>query len=144
MLAVRVGLLVMGLLALVVYRFDPVGAKGVLLGGLGGIIGFWYLAMRLEKLASLPPSKVKFAALRWTALRLVLYGAVLYKAYTLDRETLHGLIGGVAGIFVIRFVQIVLGLTGADLGSGRRTESESGKAGRAGGEKDSSDFVKKA
>lgn len=113
--AVRTALMLTVVAALIAYRFDPVASKGLLLGGLAGILSFWVMATRLEKLASIPQRKVKFAALRWTALCLLLYGVVMYKAFTLDSERFHGLMGAVLGIFIIRFVQIFLGFTGIDL-----------------------------
>ncbi len=44
--------------------------------------------------------------------RLLLYGVVLYRAYTLDSENLHGLLGALVGILVIRFVAVFMGFTG--------------------------------
>ncbi len=85
-----------------------------MLGGIAGILGFWIIAIRLEKLANKTPSKVQFAALTWSAYRFALYGAVLYRAYTLDRVEWHGLIGALVGIMMIRFVLVFLGVTGFD------------------------------
>ena len=121
--SVRLALGAMALLAAAGFFYDPVTAQGVLLGGLGGIIGFWIMAVRLEKLAMIGKGKVKFAVLTWTYLRFALYGVVLFRAYTLDRESYHGLLGAVAGLFIIRFVMVFLGLTGFDVA---RNESKSG------------------
>jgi hypothetical protein len=102
-------------------------AQGVLLGGLGGVLGFWIMASRLEKLATVNPQKVHFAALTWTSFRFLLYGAVLARAYFLDREHLRGLIGAVVGLLVIRFVMIGVGITNIDRGAGQKhSASEAG------------------
>lgn len=113
--AVRLALLVIAVMAVGAYAYDPVSASGVLLGGLGGLLGFWLMAVRLEKLASIPEGHVQFAVFRWSVFRFAIYGAVLYRAFALDEETLHGLLGAIAGILVIRFVLIFLGITGIDL-----------------------------
>ena len=44
-----------------------------------------------------------------------LYAAAFVRAFTLDREDFHGLLGAVAGFLVIRIVLMYLGLTGRDL-----------------------------
>jgi len=114
--AVRLSLLVTIVMAAMAYVFvDAAAAQGVLLGGLAGILGFWIIAVRLEKLANIAPGKVRYAALTWTSLRFLLYGAALTRAYMIDREELHGLLGAVAGILVIHFVMIFMGLTGLEI-----------------------------
>jgi ATP synthase I chain len=112
--AVRLSLILTALLAGGFYTWDPIAAQGALLGGIAGILGFWIIAIRLEKLANKTPSKVQFAALTWSAYRFALYGAVLYRSYTLDRVEWHGLIGALVGIMMIRFVLVFLGVTGFD------------------------------
>lgn len=114
--AVRLSLfivIVMGVAAYVLVDAD--GAQGVLLGGIAGVLGFWIIGVRLEKLATIAPGKVHFAALTWTSLRFLLYGVALTRAYMIDREELHGLLGAVAGILVIHFVMIFMGLTGMEM-----------------------------
>lgn len=114
LLAVRLTLLVTVVVSTIAWFFNPIAAQGVLLGGLAGVLGFWIIAIRLEKVVRLNPEKVQFAALTWSAYRFALYGAVLYKTFTLDKETYHGLIGGLMGIMLIRFVLFVVGATGMD------------------------------
>lgn len=121
-LSVRFGLLATMALAAGAYGlFSADAAQGVLLGGLAGVLGFWIIAIRLEKLATMTPQKVHFAALTWTSFRFLLYGAVLLRAYFLDREQYHGIIGAVVGILVIRFVMIAIGITNADRPAGNKT-----------------------
>lgn len=114
LMAVRLSLLVTLVFAGIAWLIDPVSAQGVLLGGFAGILGFWIIAIRLEKVAHLKPEKVQFAALTYSALRFALYGLALYKSFTLDRETMHGLLGGLVGIMTIRFVLVFIGVTGLD------------------------------
>lgn len=114
--AVRIALSATVALALLAYFFvGPAATQGVLLGGIGGVLGFWIIAVRLEKLANMAGEKVHFAALTWTSFRFLLYGAVLFRAYTLDREDMHGLLGATAGLLLIRFVMIFMGLTGIEM-----------------------------
>lgn len=114
LLAVKLTLLVTAVIAAVAWFINPITAQGVLLGGLAGVLGFWIIAIRLEKVVRLKPEKVQFAALTWSAYRFALYGVVLYKTFTLDQETYYGLIGGLIGIMIIRFVLVVVGVTGLD------------------------------
>ncbi len=111
---VRYGLLVTLILAGGAYAISRDAAHGVLLGGIAGVLGFWIIAIRLEKVALTTPQKVHFAALTWTSLRFLLYGVILLRSFYLDREHLHGLIGAVVGIFAVRFVMIGLGITNLD------------------------------
>lgn len=115
MTVVRFSLLLTTLCAGGAWFYDPVVAQGILLGSLGGLLGFWMMAKRLEKLASIPASKVKFAILGWSFYRFGLYAAILYKAYTLDRESMNGVWAAVAGILLVRVVLMFLGFTGVDL-----------------------------
>ncbi len=116
--AVRMSLLITAAMAAAAYLFvDGVVAQGILLGGVAGVLGFWIMGVRLEKLANIAPGKIYFSALTWTSLRFLLYGAALTRAYMIDREELHGLLGAVAGILVIHFVMIFIGLTGMEMPS---------------------------
>ena len=124
LLTVKITLLVTFTLAAIAWFFDPLTTQGVLLGGLAGILGFWIIAIRLEKVARMKPNKVQFAALTWSAYRFALYGAVLYKTFTLDRETYHGLIGGLIGIMAIRFVLVIVGATGLGQNTANTSQSD--------------------
>jgi hypothetical protein len=115
--AVGLALLITLLVAGVTFPFHRIAAHGVLLGGFTGVLGFWIIAVRLQKLALKPQQNVKFAALTMTGWRFALYGVVLYRAYRLDPEEYTALLGAMGGIMVIRFVLIYLGLTGIDLKS---------------------------
>jgi hypothetical protein len=114
LLVVRMTMLVTFAVVGIAWFHDPRTAQGVLLGGIAGVLGFWIIAIRLEKLVHMNPDKVKFAALTWSAYRFALYGAALYKSFTLDRETYHGLIGGLIGIMIIRVVLVIVGVAGLD------------------------------
>lgn len=122
--AVRRALLLTGITAVAAYFISPVSAQGVLFGGLGGLLGFWVLAIRIEKLAIVDPEKVKFSVLTWSVFRFALYGAVLIRGYTLDRETYHGLWGALVGVLIIRVVLMYLGITGVDLSHGGSSNEE--------------------
>jgi hypothetical protein len=111
----RYTLALLVVLAAAAWVWDRVAAQGVLLGGLAGLIGFWMMARAVERLAIHAPEKIQFALLKWTAVRMGLYAAAFIRAFTLDREEFHGLLGAVAGFLAIRVVLMYLGLTGRDL-----------------------------
>lgn len=114
LMAVRGTVLLTAIVAVAAYLYDPRAGQGVLLGGIAGVLGFWIIAVRLEKIVLQNPEKVQFAALTLSTLRFALYGVVLYKTFTLDRENYTGLIGGVIGIMLIRFVLVVVAVLGLD------------------------------
>lgn len=119
MMAVRITLMLTASAALIAYfTFERAAAQGVLMGGIAGILGFWFMAVRLEKRLQRPQQNMKSAVLRWSALRLAFYALVLAKAYTLDPASLHGLVGAAVGLMAIRCTQVFLGFTGLDLGHG--------------------------
>jgi len=113
---VRYSLAATLLVALGASYWSWIAVQGVLLGALAGTLGFWIMAVRLEKVAYTQPEKIHFFALTWSMMRFLLYGAVLLRAHFLDRDSLHGIIGAVVGIFIIRLVLLFLGITGADRG----------------------------
>lgn len=115
LMTVRLSLLITAVAGFALLPFNRPAGLGVLLGGIAGVLGFWLMAVRLEKVATRPAEKVKLFAYRWTAIRMAIYALALYRAYTLDRERLHGLLGAVGGLLIIRVVLIVVGLTGFDL-----------------------------
>ncbi len=107
---VRVSLVLTAVAALIAYPYSAVACQGILLGGIGGLLGFWLMARRVESFASITPSRVKFSVYTGTITRLSLYALVLGMAYTLDRDGMVGFLSAVAGIFAIRFVVLVLGV----------------------------------
>ncbi len=115
LMAVRIALLLTALGGFGTYKFDPVLAKGILIGGIGGVLGFWLTALSVEKVATMPKKKVKLSVYNWTIICLLIYGLVLGRAYMWDPETFHGFWGAAGGILIIRAVTIFLGLTGLDL-----------------------------
>jgi len=115
LLAIRFTLLLTFLAAGIAYPFNPILAKGLLIGGVSGAIAFWLNVRNAEKLAFMPRAKVNSSVYRSTLIRMVLYALGFYWAFTLDRETMHGLLGALAGMFAIQIVLIFLGLTGFDL-----------------------------
>lgn len=114
LMAVRLSMIIVMILFALALLIDRVTAQGVLIGGIAGILGFWVIAIRLEKVAREKPSKVQYATLTWSFYRYGLYGLVLYKAFTLDKETYHGLLGALVGIYVIQLVLRYLAITGRD------------------------------
>ena len=115
LMAIRGTLLITFLAAGITYIFDPIAAKGLLAGGICGAVGFWLNARNAEKLAFMTRAKVNSAVYRSTLIRMGLYALAFYWSFTLDRETMHGLLGALGGMFVIQIVLIFLGLTGFDL-----------------------------
>lgn len=114
LMAVRISMTIVMVCSALAYTFDSILAQGVLMGGIAGALGFWVIAIRLAKVAREKPSKVQYAALTWSFYRYALYGLVLYKAFALDRDEYHGLLGALIGIFIIRFVLMYLAISGRD------------------------------
>lgn len=115
LMAVRLGLLVTAVTALGGYALNPALGKGLLGGGIAGVLAFWILARQTEKLANLPREKIHSVTYGWTALRLLFYGVVLAWGYRLDPAALRGLVGATVGLFIIQGVVLLLGVTGLDL-----------------------------
>jgi hypothetical protein len=84
-------------------------AKGIVLGGLAGTAGFWLLASKARKLASLPRDRVTFVFYRWALVRMAMYAVALAWAYTLDRSGHRALIGAAFGLLIARVVMVVMG-----------------------------------
>jgi hypothetical protein len=110
-MAVQLSLLALLVLAGVTFFWSRPAAHGLLLGGIAGVVVFWFQAVRMEKLAK----AAKPQGVLHGVVYVVVYMAVLYKAYHLDSIGLHGILSAVAGLFVIRGAALVLGLTGWDL-----------------------------
>ena len=115
---VRYTLLLSVVSAAVAWYWSPIVAKGVLMGGMAGALGFWITGRNLQKLASPDTPHIQSFAIKWTFVRLFFYALAIYKAYTLDREHHHGLVAAVIGIFFVQIVMITLAFTG--LGNTRR------------------------
>ena len=115
LLAVRLSLLLTAVAAGIAAIFGWPAVQGVLMGGIAGTLAFWLTARQVEKLATGGKSKVYSVPLGWRFLEMLIYILVLARAYTLDREALSGFLGAVAGLFIIRAVIVLLGVTGLDL-----------------------------
>lgn len=97
--------------AVAAYPFNPVISHGVVLGGLAGLAGFWLMARSVGKFASIAPSRVKFSVYTGTFTRVLLYALAIGRAYTLDREDMVGVLSALGGIFTVRWIILVLGIT---------------------------------
>lgn len=114
-LAVRISLLLIAAGAGLAYPWSAIVAQGILLGGIAGVLAFWILALRVEKLAAGAENSLQAFSFKWTAVRMALYFLALGKAFYLDRVEYTGLMAAVAALFVIRIVMIFLAFTGLDL-----------------------------
>ena len=117
LMSVRLTLLLTVIVGGITYQFNPAAGQGVCLGGIGATVAFWMMAVRVEKLASISQDKLSYAIYRWTGMRMILYGAVLYKGYTLDPVSMHGLLGVAGGLMLLRVVLVFVAVTGIDLKS---------------------------
>jgi hypothetical protein len=118
MRAARTALLITAIGAGALFPFSRVAAAGAAMGGAVGVLGFWIMAVRLEKIAASQPEKIKYHILTLTYIRFLLYGLVLYRAFLLDQETYYGLMAAVGGIFVIRIVLSYFGIKGVGMKTG--------------------------
>ena len=122
--AVRTALFITMALGLGIFKFNPVLSKGILAGGMAGVLAFWIIAYRVEQLAKAASGAVKSSAYRWTVLQMALYASALVWSYRLDPDSLLGILGAGIGLFIIQVVVFVLGLTGLDLKKERETDGE--------------------
>ena len=120
LMAVRLALGLTTVVALVAYAFSAMLAKGILLGGIAGVLVFWLQALNVEKLASAPKSKVRYRPYVSTFIGFAIYALALGRALTWDKEFFRSLYGAIAGLFSIKIVILFLGITGFDL----KTEDE--------------------
>ena len=126
LMTVRISLLLTLVAGLATAAFSVAVAKGLLAGGITGVLAFWIMAIRIEKLAMIRSDKVTWTKLPGALLGLVLYAVTLGWAYSLDPDSLKGLVAAFGGLMIVRFVQAGLGLTGLDL---KKAERESGTDG---------------
>ena len=125
LLVVRFSLLLVTITALLCYfLFGVVVAKGVLGGGIAATLAFWIMARSAQKFASSAPGQIKSSVYRGTFFRMLLYGVTLAWAYTLDKETLRGLMGAVGSLFLPRLVVIFFGMTGLDLRDEKKSDGK--------------------
>ncbi|HNR32543.1 MAG TPA: ATP synthase subunit I [Candidatus Hydrogenedentes bacterium] len=86
--------------------FDTAAVAGLLLGGAAGLVGFWLLATRVERLRGrMPQHPERFWAV-WTAARFGLYAAALLASWFIDPARLYALIAAAAGLLLMQPVQM--------------------------------------
>ncbi len=90
-------------------------AFGLLMMALAGIITFWMKSRRFERVAQRSNNALRSASYTWTAIQMVIFTIIGVRAYYLDPQTLHGLYGAIAGLFIINGAVAFLGMTGLDL-----------------------------
>ncbi len=143
-MVVRWSLSLTGVAAVLAVLFDVVVAKGVLLGGLASVLGFWIVARETDRATREPlleggknevetpgtdglesaPPRVTLPR-KWFALRMLLYTGALVKGYSLDPVYLRGFAAAAVGLMVVRLVVTVVGVTGWDLREQRAKRSVS-------------------
>lgn len=96
--------------------FDVVAAAGLVLGGSTGLVGFWLLAARVERLRGRAPARPGRFWFAWTAVRLALYAAALLSALWLDPQRLYALIAAAIGLVLIQPVQVAAALLSLESG----------------------------
>jgi len=103
----------------------PLG-KGLLLGGVAGMLVFCLHARAMRRLADAPAKGVLSAPSAWTWMGWAVYAAVLIKAHGADPDRLHAFWGAAGGLMFVRIAAVFLGVTGLDL----RAEGAEGANGR--------------
>jgi hypothetical protein len=113
--AVRIALMITMLAAALAFAFGRVPALALAMGGIAGTLVFWVQAVKLEKLAQRQGARVYSVPVPWRMLEVVVYVLVLGRAWFMAPGSLRGIVPAAAGIFIIRGVVMMLGLTGFDL-----------------------------
>jgi len=98
-----------GIAVLVALLFSRAAAQGTALGAAAAGMALWLMARSAARFATTPPARLISAIYRGTVGRMGLYALVFLCAYLLDRSTYHGILGAVAGFFLIYVVMIVVG-----------------------------------
>jgi len=106
--------------------FSATAAKGLMAGGITGVLAFWVMAIGIERLAKARGDKVTLARIPGVFLGLSLHAVTLGWAYSLDPDSLTGLVAAFGGLMIVRGVQAVLGLTGLDLKEAERGSGADG------------------
>ncbi len=119
LMTVRLSLLLTGVSAGILALFSHAAAFGILGGGIAGTLSFWIIALKVEKLAKRTDKGISSLPVGWNVARFILDGIVLYWAYTLDQQQFNGILAAVAGLFIVRGVQVFLGMTGLDQKKGK-------------------------
>lgn len=117
LMSVKLGLAAAVVSSAILYYFNPIAARGLLLGGVAGTLVFWIVAYRAEKLASADGDQLQFPgfSFRYALLRFSVYILALGRAYYIDPERYHAFIAAAIGLFIIRFVLVFLAFTEMDL-----------------------------
>ncbi len=115
LMTVRFSLILTLVAAAIGFKFEREVGLGIAMGGIAGVLGFWLLASRMEKVAIVSPDKVKSCFQKWSLIKFAIYGATLWRAYSFDPERGYCMLGAVAGLFVVRVVMAFMGFTGLDL-----------------------------
>lgn len=121
-MTVKYSLAFLAVAGAIAFYFNAIVAQGLLLGGLAGVVAFWIMALRVEKLAQQPANRVQSEIFKGMAIRMLIYALSLGRAYYLDTESMYGLLAAVLGLFVTHLVMIILGITGLDLRKHGKTD----------------------
>jgi hypothetical protein len=96
--------------AALAWQWNASVAKGIVVGGVAGALGFWMMARSASTLTSIPKEDIPLRVYRWTFGRIVIYGLALYLAYSIGPVGNHALFGAAGGLFVARVVMLVAGI----------------------------------
>lgn len=107
-------MMVSGVAFFMALAFSVPLAKGFLLGSVVAMLLFTWKVRQAGVLSKSLKKGFSFGIVP-SGIRLLMYSAVLYKAYSMDREHFLGFIGAAAGIFVISVIVLVIGYMGLDL-----------------------------
>ena len=103
-----------GLTAGLLWQPSPPAGHGVLLGCLGALLPFYALTWRMERVVSQGEIKIQSEMARWAIVRYVLYVVVLVRGFYLDPVHIHGLLGALVGLFLVKLVLAAITLSGLD------------------------------
>lgn len=96
--------------AAIAWQWSPHAARGLVIGGAAGALGFWMTYRNARSLASIPKDEIPFRVYRWTFLRVVVYGSALLVAYRIDPGGRAALLGAAGGLIIARVAMIATGI----------------------------------
>lgn len=79
-------------------------ARGLGIGGAGGVAAFWMLSRRVAEFSGMNPAQIQVAAMRGMLLRMAVYGLSLGAAYMIDPVSRRPLFAAILGLLIPRVV----------------------------------------
>jgi len=99
-------------------------ARGLGIGGAGGVAAFWILSRRVAEFSGMSAAQIQVAAMRGMVLRMAVYGLSLGAAYMIDPVSRRPLFAAILGLLIPRVVMYVYAFQSRPAPSAAKTPDE--------------------